>query len=73
MDPIVHGLTEKYKQCMQVERANFHQHTPWHDLIYPLAAPEFALLDPSMNVLYRWFGVVEEEEFSVVIDPLCNS
>jgi hypothetical protein len=72
MDPIVHGIKEKYSQCMQMEQVNYHQHTPWHDLIYPLAAPEFALLDSSNEVLHRWFGVTDEEEFSAVIDPLCN-
>ncbi len=72
MDPVVHGIKEKYNQCLQMEQANFHQHTKWHDLIYPLAAPEFALLDSSMKVLHRWFGVTEEEEFSTVIDPLCS-
>ena len=73
MDPIVHGLKEKYSQCMEVVRANFHQHTPWHELILPLASPEFALLDSSLNVIHRWFGVLEEEDFAAVIDPLCNS
>ena len=71
MDPIVNGIKKKYSQCMQVERANYHQHTPWHELIFPLASPEFALLDSSLNIIYRWFGVIEEEEFSVVLDPLC--
>lgn len=71
MDPIVNGIKKKYNQCMEVERANYHQHTPWHELIFPLASPEFALLDSSLNIIYRWFGVIEEEEFSVVLDPLC--
>jgi len=73
MDPIVNGIKKKYSQCMQVERVNYHQHSPWHDLIYPLAAPEFALLNSSKNVLYRWFGVIEEQEFTAVIDPLCRN
>ena len=72
MQPIVHGLKEKYSSCMRVEWANFHQRTPWHELILPLASPEFALLDSSLNILYRWFGVLEEEDFTAVIDPLCN-
>jgi len=72
MDPIVNGIKKKYSQCMEVVRANYHQHTSWHELIFPLASPEFALLDSSLNILYRWFGVIEAEEFSVVIDPLCN-
>ena len=71
MDPIVNGIKKKYTHCMEVERANYHQHTPWHELIFPLASPEFALLDSSLNIIYRWFGVIEEEEFSVVLDPLC--
>ena len=72
MQPIVHGLKDKYSSCMRVERATFHQHTPWHDLILPLASPEFALLDPSLKIIYRWFGVIDEEDFAVILDPLCS-
>jgi len=72
MEPIVNGLKKKYKSCMTLERVNFHQWTPWHDLIYPLASPEFALLDSSKQIIYRWFGVTEEEEFSDVLNPLCS-
>jgi len=73
MDPIVHGLKRKYASCMTLERVNFHEWTSWHELIFPLASPEFALLDSSKQVLHRWFGVIEEEEFSVLLDPLCSS
>ena len=72
MRPIVHGLTRKYSICIKLERVNFHGRTSWHELIYPLASPEFALLDSSMQILHRWFGVVEEEEFAAVLDPLCS-
>ena len=72
MDPIVNGIKKKYSQCMSVERVNYHEHTPWHDLIGPLASPEFALLNSSETLLYRWFGVIEAEEFSAVLDPLCS-
>ena len=72
MIPIVNGLKKKYAACLQLERVNFHERTPWHELIYPLASPEFALLDSSKQILHRWFGVVEEEEFAAVLDPLCR-
>ena len=72
MDPIVNGIKKKYSQCMNVERVNYHQDSPWHELIGPLASPEFALLDASENILYRWFGVIEAEEFSEILDPLCS-
>ena len=72
MEPIVYGLKKKYALCIKLERVNFHQWTDWHELIYPLASPEFALLDSSKQILYRWFGVVEEEDFAAVLDPLCS-
>ena len=55
-----------------LERVNFHEHTPWHDLLFPLASPEFALLDSSKRIIYRWFGYTEESEFATVFDPLCG-
>jgi len=72
MDPIVHGITRTYRSCMTLERVNFHDWTPWHDLLAPLASPEFAILDSQKNILYRWFGVVDEEEFTAVLNPLCG-
>ena len=73
MEPIVHGLKNKYASCMTLERVNFHQRTAWHELILPLASPEFALLDSSKQIIHRWFGVTEEEEFLALLDPLCGS
>lgn len=72
MDPIVNGIKKKYASCMKLVRVNFHDHTPWHDLLYPFSSPEFALLDSSKNILYRWFGVTEEKEFAQILDPLCS-
>jgi hypothetical protein len=72
MTPIVHGLKTKYSSCLTVKRVNFHQHTPWHDFIFPIGSPEFALLDSEEQILYRWFGFTEEEEFTAVLDPLCT-
>ena len=72
MIPIVNGLKKKYAACMKLERVNFHERTSWHELISPLASPEFALLDSSKQILQRWLGVVEEEEFTAVLDPLCS-
>ena len=71
MDPIVNGIKKKYNQCMKLERVNFHASTPWHELLAPIGSPEFALLDASKKVLYRWFGAIPTEEFSAVLDPLC--
>ena len=73
MDPIVHGLKNKYAGCMTLERVNFDKWTTWHDLIFPLASPEFALLDSSKQLIQRWFGVTEKDEFAAVLDPLCGS
>jgi hypothetical protein len=72
MVPIVYGLAKLYENCLTWERVNFHETTPWHDLIYPLASPEFALLDSSREIIYRWFGYTEKEEFTAKIDPLCK-
>jgi hypothetical protein len=72
MEPIVNGIKKEYASCMTVERVNFHKWSPWHDLLYPIGSPEFALLDSSKSVLYRWFGVVDKDEFAAVLDPLCG-
>jgi len=73
MVPIVNGIKKKYSSCMKLERVNFHDRTAWHELLSPVASPEFALLDSSKKVLYRWFGVISADEFSAVLDPLCFS
>jgi len=73
MEPIVHGLEKKYSSCMSVKRVNFHARSDWHELLTPLASPEFALLDSSKQLIQRWFGVTEKEEFAAVLDPLCGS
>ena len=73
MEPIVHGLKEKYSRCMSMQRVNFHARSEWHELLSPLGSPEFALLDSSKEVIQRWFGVTEAEEFAAVLDPLCGS
>ena len=72
MEPIVNGIKKKYASCMKVERVNFHDHTPWHDLLFPIGSPEFALLDSSKQILHRWFGVTGVEEFTDLLDPLCT-
>jgi hypothetical protein len=73
MEPIVHGLKDKYSSCMNLQRVNFHAHSTWHELLTPIGSPEFVLLDSSKEVIQRWFGVTEEEEFTAVLDPLCSS
>jgi len=72
MDPIVHGLEKRYRGCMKLERVNYHEWTPWHELLFPLGSPEFVLLDGGMKSLYRWFGVIETDEFTAILDPLCS-
>jgi hypothetical protein len=72
MAPIVHGLKTKYSSCMKIERVNFHHRTPWHELIFPVGSPEFALLDSDEQIIYLWLGFTEEEEFTAVLDPLCS-
>ena len=72
MVPIVHELKKKYAGCIQLERVNFHDQTPWHELLSPFGSPEFDLLTASKDLIHRWFGVTEEEEFSAVLDPLCG-
>jgi hypothetical protein len=72
MEPIVYGITKKYLGCMKVERVNYHARSEWHELLSPIGSPEFALLNGSREILHRWFGVVDAEEFAAVIDPLCG-
>lgn len=72
MDPIVDGIRKRYQGCIKLERVNYHKESPWHELLFPIGSPEFDLLDSSKEVIYRWFGVTEPEEFTDIIDPLCS-
>jgi hypothetical protein len=73
MEPIVHGLEDKYGSCMSMQRVNFHAKSMWRDLLSPIGTPEFVLLDSSEEIIHRWFGVTEADEFAAVLDPLCGS
>jgi len=73
MRPIVNGLKKEYQVCMVVERVPFHSETYWGNLIDPIGTPEFALLDSSENILYRWVGFTEKEEFTMILDSLCDT
>jgi len=72
MEPIVNGLTKKYKACMKFEHVNYHKRSEWHDLLFPIGSPEYALLDSSKQILYRWFGSTREEDFEAVLNLLCT-
>ena len=72
MEPIVYGIQKKYKSCIKLERVNYHERTAWHELLFPIGSPEFALLESSKEVIYRWFGVIGPEEFAEILDPLCS-
>jgi hypothetical protein len=72
MVPIVYGLEDKYSSCMDMERVNFHGRTKWRELLSPIGTPEFVLLKSSKEIVYRWFGFTEAEEFATVLDPLCR-
>ena len=72
MQPIVNGIKKEFKACWQLERVNFHAKTQWHILISPVGTPEFALLDSSGNIIYRWIGFTEKDEFVEVMKPLCG-
>jgi hypothetical protein len=72
MEPIVNRLTKDYRNCLTLERVNFHTRTARSVQIAPIGSPEFALLDSSGKILYRWFGVAERSEFDEVLQPLCK-
>jgi hypothetical protein len=72
MQPIVNGIKEQYGSCIKVKRVNFHAESHWHELIEPIGSPEFVLLDENENILYRWIGLTEKEEFVKVLGPLCS-
>lgn len=72
MEPIVHGLKERYADCLSVKRVNFHADSDWRATLTPMVTPEFALLDSTGVILYRWFGVIEAQEFDDVLLPLCG-
>ncbi|MBI3161277.1 MAG: hypothetical protein HYZ23_02145 [Chloroflexi bacterium] len=72
MLPIVNGIKKEFQACLQVERVHISADTQWHDLIDPIGTPEFALVDSPGNVIYRWVGFTEREEFADVIHPLCG-
>jgi hypothetical protein len=72
MEPIVDEIQKKYRGCIKLERVNYHSNSTWHELLFPIGSPEFALLDSSKEIIQRWFGVVEPEEFAEILDPLCR-
>jgi hypothetical protein len=72
MQPIVNGIREQYMSCIKVKKVNFHAESRWHELIGPIGSPEFALLDENKDILYRWIGLTEKEEFEAVLGPLCS-
>jgi hypothetical protein len=72
MEPIVHGLEDKYSSCMSMQRVNFHSKSAWGEALSPIGTPEFVLLYSSEEIIYRWFGVTEAEEFAAVLNSLCG-
>ena len=72
MQPIVNGIKKEFKACLHLERVNFHTKTQWHNLLSPVGSPEFALLDSSGNIIHRWAGLTERDEFVEVMRPLCG-
>jgi hypothetical protein len=72
MEPVVNRLMKDYRNCITLERVNFHAQTARSEQLAPIGSPEFALLDSSNKILYRWFGVVERSEFDSVMQPLCK-
>ncbi len=72
MEPIVYELTQKYQSCLTLVRANFHTSGPWQTKISPLGSPEFALVDASGKILYRWSGFTEAAVFEDVLKPICG-
>lgn len=72
MKPIVHGLKEKYSDCMSLQRVHIHAKTAWHKLLSPVGAPEFVLLRSSEEIIHRWSGYTEAKKFAAVLDPLCS-
>jgi thioredoxin-related protein len=72
MQPIVNGIKKEFGACLHLEKVNLHSETQWHVLLSPIGTPEFALLDSSGNIIYRWIGFTEKEEFVEVMKPLCG-
>ena len=72
MQPIVDEVRKQYGTCLKFERVNLNAQTPWQVLLAPVGSPEFVLLDPSKNVIHRWFGITEKEELTGVMGPLCG-
>jgi thioredoxin-related protein len=72
MQPIVNGIKKEFKACLHLERVNLSSETQWHVLLSPIGTPEFALLDSSDQIIYRWIGFTEKEQFVEVMKPLCG-
>lgn len=72
MEPTVRGLTQRYRNCLTLERVNFHAETDWSEKINPLGSPEFALVAADGTLFYRWSGVTEPESFDEILQPLCQ-
>ena len=72
MQPIVNGIKKEFNACLHLERVNLRSKTQWHVLLSPIGTPEFALLDSSGNIIHRWVGFTEKDEFVEVMKPLCD-
>jgi hypothetical protein len=69
MEPIVHGLTQQFRSCLNLERVNYHTTSPWCTLVNPLGEPQFAFVDQVWTILYRWSGVTEQASDDEKIQP----
>ena len=67
MEPVVNRLKKDYRNCITLERVNFHAPdlVERNDRTNGFAG--ICLLDSSGKILYRWFGVVERSEFDDVM------
>ncbi len=73
MQPIVNGIKKQYRACLKLERVNFHAQSEWHELLSPVGSPEFALLNSSGEIIYRWVGFTEKDEFVEVMSSICGT
>ena len=71
MQPIVHGLKDRYRACVRFERVSILDNSLLKQTLRQFGTPEFFFLDADGQVVYRWIGLTSAPEFEAVLQPNC--
>lgn len=75
MAPIVHGLKNEYSDQMVFTFLDIDnpETKAWMEELIYVGRPFYVLLDAEGNVLYKWSGVVPEEDLREKFEEALNS